>query len=81
MASRKIDALLTNFSQVSCWHVSKIRLELASKNSLDVASLVELAAEEDVVAEFVVLDPGLLLTVSCGSFHIDGTLTGEILSQ
>lgn len=64
LATRKVDAFLTDFSLITSWHDCKIWLELAGQDGLNVLFLVKLCAKEDVVAELAVLDPSLLLTVA-----------------
>ena len=81
LAAREIDAFFTNLSFVACRHDSQVRLQLASGHCFDVLALFISRAEEDIVAEFAVLNPGLLLAVAGGAMDRDRALLSQIGCQ
>mmetsp|Transcript_31387 Transcript_31387/g.38943 ORF Transcript_31387/g.38943 Transcript_31387/m.38943 type:complete len:209 (+) Transcript_31387:2443-3069(+) len=70
LATRQVDAFLTNFCLVSSWQDIKITLQLARFNRLLVALSVIWVGKSDIVLDSLVLDPRSLLNVGDGATNL-----------
>ena len=70
LPARQIDALLADLGRVAARHDVEVDDQGAGVDDLGVELVVVVAAEEDVLARRLVLDPGLLGHVGCAPVQV-----------